>query len=296
MLNFLNDLKVGSNQRSKWRVQTLITTVKAMSDLRVSHGSAGQPLVIGPWRLTEASYAPGQRVPRHEHALSSWTFVNSGSIEEKFSRDSFVYGAGTVLTKPAIAEHSNFYGPQPTKCILIEVASSHLDARTHNRLFSRPCLFSSGVVPRLAANIYDEVQRTDTISRFVIESSLLELQLAGMRAHSMPAPIGRKWLSSVRDHLEAAFRSPPSLKELATCHDLHPAYVCQEFRAEFGIGIGAFVRDVRFQWARAAIATSSRPLSDIALAAGFSDQSHMTRDFKRRLGVSPRQYRIATRK
>jgi AraC-like DNA-binding protein len=36
-------------------------------------------------------------------------------------------------------------------------------------------------------------------------------------------------------------------------------------------------------------------MSEIALAAGFSDQSHFNRSFKRETGVSPTQYRDAQR-
>ena len=263
-----------------------------MSELKVSHGFAGRSLVIGQWRLTDASYAPGQRVARHEHALPSWTFVTSGTIEENFSTESFIYGAGAVLTKPAAADHSNLYGSQPTRCVLIELSpGDDFNSAMHQKLFAKPFLFAGGLVPSLAARICRERARSDKISHFSIESLLLELQLASARNFSLPPSCGRKWLSRVREQLEAEFRSPPSLSDLSRIHNLHPVYICQEFRSTFGMGIGDFVREVRFDWARAAIAAGSASLSDIALAAGFSDQSHMSRDFKRRLGVSPRRCR-----
>jgi AraC family transcriptional regulator len=40
---------------------------------------------------------------------------------------------------------------------------------------------------------------------------------------------------------------------------------------------------------------SEKAMSEIALAAGFSDQSHFNRSFKRETGVSPTQYRDAQR-
>lgn len=55
-----------------------------MTEQRVSHGRAGRAITVGNYRLTEACYAPGQHVERHQHAFPSWTFVLSGSFEEKF--------------------------------------------------------------------------------------------------------------------------------------------------------------------------------------------------------------------
>ncbi|MNL88332.1 DNA-binding transcriptional activator FeaR [compost metagenome] len=48
----------------------------------------------------------------------------------------------------------------------------------------------------------------------------------------------------------------------------------------------------RFDLARSLLA-SSTPLAEIAAASGYADQSHMTREFKRRYGVTPLAYRAA---
>jgi AraC-like DNA-binding protein len=43
------------------------------------------------------------------------------------------------------------------------------------------------------------------------------------------------------------------------------------------------------------LAGTDLPLSEIALAVGFSDQSHCARRFRQHLGMSPREYRRAPR-
>ncbi len=264
-----------------------------MSHLKVSHGLAGRTGTIGRWKLTEARYAPGQRLARHEHALPSWTFATSGDIEEEFSKASFIYGVGAVVTKPATADHTNRYGPRPASCLLLEIApDAEVDAELTDNLFVVPRLFRGGIVPRLLNRIHTEWAQSDTIAGFSLECLLLELRLASVRnAELSRTPSSRRWLNGIRDHLEAEFRSPPSLSELARLHNLHPAYICQEFRSTFGVRIGDFVRNVRFEWAREAVASGIGSLTDVALAAGFSDQSHLSRDFRRRLGVSPRRFR-----
>src|SRR5438046_10607394 len=90
----------------------------------VSHGRSGQPLTVGPYRLTEARYAPDQQLPRHEHAFPSWNLLLAGSFEEVFSRETLVCTTGRVLNKLANADHSNRYGHVGARCLLLESCSS----------------------------------------------------------------------------------------------------------------------------------------------------------------------------
>ena len=54
-----------------------------------------------------------------------------------------------------------------------------------------------------------------------------------------------------------------------------------------------YVRHVRIEFARRELAASSASLSAIAAAAGFCDQSHFSRLFKRYTGLTPAEYRVA---
>jgi AraC family transcriptional regulator len=263
-----------------------------MTQLLVSHGRSGQPLTVGPYRLTEARYAPGQQLPRHEHAFPSWTLLLAGSFEEVFPRETLVCTTGSVLAKPSTADHSDRYGPVGAHCLLIEACSP---AAGLADVFSAPRILSAGVIPIVAQRIHRESRSPDSLSGLVLEALLVELTTASARASISGHRVSRKrWLKSVRDQLEENFRSPPSLSEMAAIHRVHPAYLCQEFRAAFGVNVGEFVRAVRFEWARACLVSGDRSIADVALAAGFSDQAHFSRDFKRRVGMSPRRYRIST--
>jgi AraC family transcriptional regulator len=258
----------------------------------VSHGRTHRAITVGPYTVTEAVYAPGQRVSRHEHDWPSWTLVMDGSLEERFSRVTVVARPGEVLTKPATADHSNEYGPHGARCLLIGCRDRAHDA------FGDPAVHTGSIVPALALRIHAGLGAiTCPTDRFALEGLLLELTLATHRARSAQPVVGRTaWLNDVRDRLEMEFRAPPSPGDLAHAHGggMHPAYLCQAFRAAFGTTMGEFARRVRFEWARAALRTGRASLSDIALSAGFSDQAHFSRDFKKRTGISPRQFRNTT--
>ncbi len=262
-----------------------------MTQPKVSHGLSSPPLQVGEFRLTTAHYAAGQRVGPHEHAFPSWTLLLSGAFHEIFSRDVFTCTPGTVVAKPATADHSNTYGPQGASCLLIEYLDSDGGDSNAKAQFVAPRLFADGSVPRIAQKIHAEFVRRDSLRNLSLECLLIELDLASARGSTSSGGNCKGWLKSVRDRLECEFRQPPSLTTLAAEQGVHPAYLCQQFREAFGMSAGEYVRSVRYAWARRCIMKTDLALSEVALSAGYSDQAHFSRDFKRRTGISPHRFR-----
>ena len=85
-----------------------------------------------------------------------------------------------------------------------------------------------------------------------------------------------------------------SLAELAGVVQLSEFHFARKFRNEFGCPPHAYVMRKRIERAKAQLARGNLPLKVIAANCGFSDQSHMTRLFRRLLGVTPAEYRNAT--
>ena len=55
--------------------------------------------------------------------------------------------------------------------------------------------------------------------------------------------------------------------------------------------VGDYIRKARINYARRRMLESNEPLVEIALAAGFADQTHFTRSFKRVTGMTPTEFR-----
>jgi AraC-like DNA-binding protein len=64
-----------------------------------------------------------------------------------------------------------------------------------------------------------------------------------------------------------------------------------EFRKHYDCTIGEYPRRLRSEFACREIAVSDAPLVEIALSAGFANQAHFTRTFKRLKGITPTEYR-----
>jgi AraC family transcriptional regulator len=87
------------------------------------------------------------------------------------------------------------------------------------------------------------------------------------------------------------YRKPPGVGELAREAGVHRSHFARAFRQHFGCTIADFVRRLRIDWAAQQLRSQSCSLSQLSLDAGFGDQAHFTRTFKRITGVTPGAYR-----
>lgn len=99
------------------------------------------------------------------------------------------------------------------------------------------------------------------------------------------------WLELVRERIEAEFARSWTLGDYARQASVHPVELASQFRRHYHSSVGEHIRTVRVRHAMERLAHTREPLADIAIESGFSDQSHLTRVFKRHTGVTPARFR-----
>lgn len=95
-----------------------------------------------------------------------------------------------------------------------------------------------------------------------------------------------KLTTYVEDHLEQQI----TLAELAMVTGVSRFHFARLFRQSTGMSAMAFVEQSRIRRAQTLISESRLPLAEVALMAGFADQSHFTRRFSRHVGCTPGAY------
>ena len=68
-------------------------------------------------------------------------------------------------------------------------------------------------------------------------------------------------------------------------------YVCRLFKATTGITLGVYLNDIRIEHAAAMLTTTNNDISDIASESGFENLSTFYHLFKKKKGISPKQFR-----
>nr|WP_205190929.1 MULTISPECIES: AraC family transcriptional regulator [unclassified Burkholderia] len=116
----------------------------------------------------------------------------------------------------------------------------------------------------------------------------LDRELPGPRAGDDNARLAR-----AADYIAAHCREGVTLDAICAAADLSPSYLIRAFNARYGMTPHAFLIDRRVQYGRTEL-RRGRPIADVALDAGFADQAHFQRAFRRIAAATPGQYRSAT--
>jgi AraC family transcriptional regulator len=244
--------------------------------------------------LTETTHRPNHKLSRHSHELANIAFTIDGSFTEILDNRRFDCVSHSIVIKPPGEAHANEYGRRGARCFLIEVQPQRLESLypLSNQL-NRVGHVRGSMLSMLALRISKEMRMMDTASLLALEGLTLEL-IAELSRHSSLLPGWRRvprWLARAEEILHQRSSETISLGGVAKEVDIHPVHLAREFRKFYGCTLGEYLRALRIQWACRKLSTSDTPLVEIALAAGFSNQAHFSRLFKRYTGITPTEYR-----
>lgn len=98
-------------------------------------------------------------------------------------------------------------------------------------------------------------------------------------------------LRRIREYVDSNLDRSIDLESLAATAELSLYHFARTFKQSEGTTPHAFILERRLARARELLTATNLPLSEIALIAGFADQSHLARRFRQMTGVSPGQFR-----
>lgn len=243
--------------------------------------------------LKEGIYGAHVRLPVHFHERPNFCLVLKGDCTERLGKRAVDFKPLTVGFLAPGDEHSLETNGAPMRCFGIEPSPALIERLRECSLEIKTSIYTRGGLPvELLMKIYREFHLADDASPLAIEGLLLELLVATARSPALTkeksSPL---WLKQAEELLRASFSNPLQLPAIAAAVNIHPVHLAREFRRHFKCTVGEYVRRLRVDFARRELSDGSAPLITIALSAGFSDQSHLTREFKRITSFTPLQYR-----
>lgn len=253
---------------------------------------------VSGFTLFESLYPPGLRQPRHTHALASFSFVLAGSYVESFGSRPVARQPSTIIFHPPQESHSVDYGGEAVRILSVQVDFKRLDQiREHSVVLDCPSSHRRETIAWLCRRIYKEFGQMDAASSLAIEGLVLEIlaEAARNRERAMERKCPR-WIERAREFLHDNFLEPFVLEDVARSAGVHAVHLARVFHQQFGCTVGEYVRRLRVEFACQKISATELSLSEIALMAGFADQSHLTKTFKNFFGLTPSEYRKIFRK
>ncbi len=245
--------------------------------------------------LIECRYLPGQRTPRHVHSHASFCLVLDGTFLHAPPGEEFLCGPLSLLFYRPGEPHAERFHDEGARCLILELSPSWLERIPRSvSLDGLSGLMAPGRASNLACRLYREFLSVDPFAPLAIEGLALAMTAEALRAAS-PRATGacRRSMERARELVRASIPGRPiSLGQVAAAVGLHPVTVAQQFRRTYHCSVGEYARQLRLQHACRRLTGTRAPLAEIALEAGFYDQSHMTREFRRALGITPARYRL----
>jgi AraC-like DNA-binding protein len=98
-------------------------------------------------------------------------------------------------------------------------------------------------------------------------------------------------IDRIRAGIAADIEAIPTLSELASTARMSRYQLSRMFRKHVGLSLRDYVRNVRLERACALLLSSRHSITATALECGFYDLSHFDKAFRRRFGMTPREFR-----
>lgn len=241
--------------------------------------------------LSESVYKRSVCLPEHSHELGFFTLILDGGYSEEISRRPVVYLPQTVLWRQAEISHKDRVEADSSRFFFVEIEGGYAEklsqyGRVPERLSER-----SGSLAWLAMRLRSEVLSGPDPSPLIAEGITLEMLGLLVRSGGAIDRHPPRWLARVVERLNEEFADSITTESLATDARVHPVYLASVFRKFHRETIGDYVQKRRVAHASKLLQDVAVPLTEIAYACGFADQSHFTRVFKRRVGMTPGAFR-----
>lgn len=97
-------------------------------------------------------------------------------------------------------------------------------------------------------------------------------------------------LRNVLDYIESHLTQPLTQREVAAIAHVSPFHFARLFKQATGQSLHQYILSRRIAAAQRLLLSDRWTLAEIALQVGFTDQSHLTRHFKRHCGVTPKRF------
>jgi AraC-like DNA-binding protein len=257
---------------------------------------------LGAVEVMQARYVTQVFAP-HFHEGYCLGVIEAGALGFRYMGENVVAPAGAVNlavpgevhTGQAADEAGWMYRMFYLDADLVASVASQMAGRKAPMPFIRPgVLFDAGLA-RMIHRLHRRMQdpRMPILEK---EAGLLAVLTRLLGRYGRPRTTipdaGREpgAVDTARDYMHACHDRDISIRELAAITGLSPYHFIRVFSGQVGLTPHAYLIQVRVHQARRRLLAGEAP-AQAAVSVGFYDQSHLTRHFKRILGVTPGRYR-----
>jgi AraC-like DNA-binding protein len=252
---------------------------------------AWRPGISGVVEVLHA-YFPSHAYPSHTHDAWTVLIVDEGVVRYDLDhREHGLAQSQVSLLPPNVPHDGRSVHPEGFRKRVLYLEPERLGADLIGAAVDRPEYVDPALRRRLHQLhdvLADGKETLESQSRLaLIEERLqqhLRRQVSGVPDRRDPTVATR-----LREVLDGHLPEGIGLDEAALLVHAHPTHLVRAFTREYGLPPHRYLTGRRVDLARRYL-LEGRPAAEVATLAGFYDQSHLTRHFRRMLGVSPGQF------
>lgn len=248
--------------------------------------SAWRPAVAGIVEVFHASFTT-HAYPTHTHDAWTLLLVDTGAV--RYELDRHEHGAlvnGVTLLPPHVPHDGRSAYPTGFRKRVLYLDDQVLPRALIGRAVDTPMLVDPLLRQRLHQLHLSLEDPFEASSRLALITERITHDFAGTSAvvHADPTLADR-----LRQLLDASLPAGITLAEAAADLQASSTHLVRAFSKRFGLPPHQYLTGRRVDLARRHL-VDGRPAAEAAVLAGFHDQSHLTRHFRRVLGTSPGRF------
>ncbi|MFI5615474.1 AraC family transcriptional regulator [Amycolatopsis sp. NPDC051903] len=253
--------------------------------------TAWRPGVPGISEVFHAHFRRHQ-YPVHTHTVWTLLILDDGVLQYDLDRHEHgTLRSQVVLLPPHVPHNGRTAAPQGFRKRVIYLPEAALDPRFIGPATDRPNLTDPLLWDRIG-RLHDTLaapgDELEAESRLALIVERLGTHLRRDQGRRAPEP-DRGLADDLRDLLDERVVAGLPLEEAARLLHADPTHLVRAFTRRFALPPHLYLTGRRVERARELL-LSGWPAGAVAAEAGFYDQSHLTRHFKRMLGVTPARY------
>lgn len=256
------------------------------------YGEIAHSLASGDLLLSETRHPAHTRAPWHRHEQPYFCFVLNGGWEESSARGSRAFAPGNYTFHAPDDSHANLVGGTSARCFNVELGPTWSErlARVEPRL-ARTGMGRDPAAWPIVSGLLRELREPDELTAEAVRAGVtLWLALAAREPDDQA--LSPRLAERAAEIFRARLGQPGlTLTEVAAELGASPSQLHRAFRSALGVAPGEYLRRERIRRAMTALAHTDTPIAIVATECGLTDQSHLCRLFRARVGTSPAAYR-----
>ena len=218
--------------------------------------------------------------PKHFHLDWSLVYLRLGSESINFNELNFNISRNSFILIPPYSIHSN--GNENSWSYTAVYINNDVIKYICNKIEVDFYFIQSQAYILNYSNNFDELTNANVLE--VLSELLLQTHTRKNRISD------KKHISEIANYLDTNSDLKITLDKLESKFKINKFKICRLFNSEIGVSPNEYQNSIRIEKSKSLFYTKNS-ISNIALEVGFFDQSHFTHNFKKYVGVTPKQYK-----